>query len=291
MSLTAAEVTELLNDGIRVSQENHKAERTARKGTDKRTGPFASDLGAECDLKLIRSFRDEPAQDMDTSGWLTVNMGHAFEAIVAKALGAVNVKHVEEVSFEIPVQPADPTLEVVTVNGRIDYLLLADDTLIELKAKGWSGYSYALDRGQFPSKAHKAQCLAYLHATQIGALRYSEYVLDDAEGEVEVPVIVPPQDRMVIVYTGFPPKWDDKNYDRPFAAFDVVYDEALALNHLQKAANLWRASRTDAPSETLGEKQNANYFPCATKDRRTGALKKWCSFYDVCHTSAQAGSQ
>lgn len=304
MSLTAQDLESLLRQGIRTRREKEQAAR-AEQGKDTRSGPYITDLGAECDLKLIRSFRSEPEDAPDVASEFTFTMGHALEEVVAEWLHAVNVEFLREIRIEIPV-------EGTTVSGRVDYLLLADDTLVELKAKGWSGFSYALDRNELPSKQHRAQLNGYLHATHLGALSYAaedgpcscgdkraEHIygegacrpgfacLEACDTYRPRRVTIPPQDRGVILYAGFPPKWDDKNYSRPFAAFDVVYNSAVAAQQLDYVADLWRAAQSELPSTDLAPVKHPDYFPCATRNKRTGELKTWCAFYAACHQGGQ----
>lgn len=277
--MNAPELEALLVEGLYAHRDAQTAQRVADKGTEDRTNPYITELGKPCDRAVWRNLHDEHGEDFEPAALMTFAAGHAFEEIIADSLKAQRVEFLREIRIEIP---ADGTM----ISGRLDYLLSADGHLCELKSIGAQALDMMIRKKESGKSDHVSQLNGYLHATQLGALKYKGWlphptlpagsVLPEGYGAVEM--TLSPQHKGFLVYGNVKPDWKaERSYEKPIHVIEVDYDMLRARREIQRLGELWaQLTEPDIPAG-----YSPTRFPCGSQ-RKDGTIKSWCAHHERC---------
>lgn len=261
--MNALLVEQALVDGLAAKRESERQARIAERGTDRKQNLYVTDLGSFCDRKTWLSLYGPEPEPLDTTAEVTFGVGHAVEEWVAGVLGHAGLGYAREVHIDL-----DHRQHKIT--GRVDFLLLADFGLIELKSISWRSFTFMLDRGEQGRPEHRHQLNGYLEASQRGAL-----AAKDEQGFLSV---IPPQTSGTLLYVPKESDYKDRNAHIPFKAFDVAYDPTAFTQAADRLVTIAEWPADPGKPATF----RADRFPCGSR-KQDGTIKSWCAHFKHCY--------
>lgn len=213
-----------ISAGMRELDRIRTEERIESRGSAAKHNPWATDAGKPCDRQIVFSLRNEPFTDPFTDGSLmNFQFGFAAEEMMARILRASGVEVREQVPIEI-------NHEGTAITGKIDFMAVASDSLLEVKFTNPAAFS-RLEGGGRPG--HRKQVNLYLHS------------------------LPSPKPRAGLIYFSSTVKGTN-----PLKVFEVVYDRAMALADIGRLANLAEQARSGQCPD-IPEDYEWRKFPCS----------------------------
>lgn len=206
----------ILGVGLRKLDEARSAERVKEKGTSQKLNPYVTD-SVKCQRAVGYSLLGEKQDGYSMDSLLAFKIGAAFEDALCEAFEAGGATVEREVRIEIPFNGQK-------ISGRVDALVVIPglmNSILELKTTNSRAMAMMLKRGEKGKSSHRHQLNLYLHAGQLGLLnrlpRESGYLVycvkDSVKGEPSI------------------------------RAWEVEYDEALALKDLDRLSTIAEAAQ------------------------------------------------
>lgn len=238
---------DLLASALQFNRAQEK-EQWAVTHPEGKTAAYISDAG-KCEKQVWYSINDWPVTNPPgVDSLMNFALGHAAEEMFSSQLERFGVKLLREVRVEIPWRH-------VTITGRIDFLLVAENFIAELKSTSQRQMFAISKKGGRPE--HASQLLLYLLAGKLGLLR--------AHG-------IPPEmcEEGVLAYL----VKDATRGKRNRWMFDVPFDWNEAEGIMDSLVEMTDLAQLPQPPQTPSGFQE-DKFPCSYCAFQAGCWKGW----------------